>query len=75
MKHTAPNLIRRLVGMVAVLALAVSTAVIPARAASSAGIYTATASAHYRNPSTGEIEDSGGEESEVLGQSMTESAL
>lgn len=75
MKHTASNLIQRLVGMMVVLTLVVSTTAISAHAASSAGIYTATASAHYRNPSTGEIEDSGGEESEVLGQSMTESAL
>lgn len=37
------------------------------------GIYTATATPHYRNPLTGKIEDSGGEDSEVLGQSMTES--
>lgn len=38
------------------------------------GIYTATATPHCRNPLTGKIEDSGGEDSEVLGQSMTESA-
>ncbi len=75
MKHTASNFFQRLVGMMVVLTLVVSTTAISAHAASSAGIYTATASAHYRNPSTGEIEDSGGEESEVLGQSMTESAL
>ncbi len=75
MKHTTSNFIQRLVGMMVVLTLVVSTTAISAHAAPSAGIYTATASAHYRNPSTGEIEDSGGEESEVLGQSMTESAL
>nr|WP_242954909.1 heme-binding Shp domain-containing protein [Pseudoflavonifractor sp. An176] len=45
----------------------------PASAASH-GIYTATATAHYRHPTTGVIEDSGGENSAVLGQSMTESA-
>lgn len=53
MKHTASNLFQRLVGMMVVLTLAVSTTAISAHAASSAGIYTATASAHYRNPSTG----------------------
>lgn len=39
------------------------------------GIYIATASPHYKHPVTGVIEDSGGEGSAVLGQSMTESAL
>ena len=39
------------------------------------GIYIATASPHYKHPVTGVIEDSGGEGSVVLGQSMTESAL
>ena len=38
------------------------------------GIYLANANPSYRNPSTGAIEDSGGEGSAVLGQSMTESA-
>ena len=38
------------------------------------GIYLAGANPSYRNPSTGAIEDSGGEGSAVLGQSMTESA-
>lgn len=42
--------------------------------AAAAGIYIATATPHYRHPQTGVIEDSGGESSEVLGQSMTESA-
>lgn len=39
------------------------------------GIYIATATPHYKYPVTGVIEDSGGEGSAVLGQSMTESAL
>ena len=43
--------------------------------AASPGIYTATATSHYRHPTTGVIEDSGGEGSYVLGQSMTDSAL
>lgn len=38
------------------------------------GVYVATATPHYRHPGTGNIEDSGGESSETLGQSMTESA-
>lgn len=42
--------------------------------AASNGIYIATATPHYRHPGTGNIEDSGGESSETLGQSMTESA-
>ena len=59
--------------MVVMLALVAGITAIPAYAASN-GIYTATATPHYRNPITGKIEDSGGEDSEVLGQSMTESA-
>lgn len=47
---------------------------VPVLAASN-GIYTATATSHYRHPTTGVIEDSGGEGSAVLGQSMTDSAL
>ncbi len=42
--------------------------------AASNGIYIATATPHYKHPTTGIIEDSGGESSAVLGQSMTESA-
>lgn len=38
-------------------------------------IYLADAHPHYRHPVTGAIEDSGGDGSEVLGQSMTEGAL
>lgn len=59
--------------MVVMLALVAGITAIPAHAASN-GIYTATATPHYRNPLTGKIEDSGGEASEILGQSMTESA-
>ena len=59
--------------MVVMLALVAGITAIPAYAASN-GIYTATATPHYRNPLTGKIEDSGGEDSKVLGQSMTESA-
>ncbi|OUP64326.1 hypothetical protein B5F12_05805 [Pseudoflavonifractor sp. An176] len=73
MKNTAREAVRGLCGMVAMLALAASIVSMPASAASH-GIYTATATAHYRHPTTGVIEDSGGENSAVLGQSMTESA-
>lgn len=38
-------------------------------------IYEADAHPHYRHPVTGNIEDSGGSNNEVLGQSMTEGAL
>jgi hypothetical protein len=39
------------------------------------GIYLADATSYYAHPYTSVIEDSGGESSAVLGQSMTESAL
>lgn len=67
------NFFKILCSMVVMLALVAGITAIPAYAASN-GIYTATATPHYRNPLTGKIEDSGGEDSEVLGQSMTESA-
>lgn len=67
------NFFKTLCSMVVMLALVAGITAIPAYAASY-GIYTATATPHYRNPLTGKIEDSGGEDSEVLGQSMTESA-
>lgn len=67
------NFFKTLCSMVVMLALVAGITAIPAYAASH-GIYTATATSHYRNPLTGKIEDSGGEDSEVLGQSMTESA-
>ena len=51
-----------------------SITAVPAHAAEN-GIYTATATGHYRNPNTGVIEDAGGEDSKVLGQSMVESAV
>lgn len=38
------------------------------------GIYLADCTPHYAHPTTGVIEDSGGDGSSVLGQSMTESA-
>lgn len=67
------NFFKTLCSMVVMLALVAGITAIPAYAASNE-IYTATATPHYRNPLTGKIEDSGGEDSEVLGQSMTESA-
>lgn len=67
------NFFKALCSMVVMLAFVAGITAIPAYAASN-GIYTATATPHYRNPLTGKIEDSGGEDSEVLGQSMTESA-
>lgn len=73
MKHTAKAL-RMLCSVVVMLVLAASITAIPAYAASN-GIYLATATPHYRHPTTGVIEDVGGDGSAVLGQSMTESAL
>lgn len=73
MKQTASKLILKLSGIIVMLSLALGITEFPTKAASN-GIYIATATPHYRNPSTGTIEDSGGESSEALGQSMTESA-
>lgn len=73
MKNTAIKVLKVLCGIVAVLALGAGIASMRVDAASH-GIYIATATAHYRHPSTGVIEDSGGDGSAVLGQSMTESA-
>lgn len=74
MTNTAAKLKRALCSMVVMLALMAGITSIPALAASN-GIYTATATSHYKHPVTGIIEDSGGEGSYVLGQSMTDSAL
>lgn len=73
MKNTATKALRALCGMVVMLALMAGITSVSVLAASN-GIYTATATSHYRHPTTGVIEDSGGEGSEVLGQSMTDSA-
>ena len=74
MTNTASKLKRAICSMVVMLALVAGTTSIPVLAASN-GIYTATATSHYKHPTTGVIEDSGGEGSYVLGQSMTDSAL
>ncbi len=68
------NIASKLKWAMGMLALAVCIHAIPTFAASN-GIYTATATSHYKHPITGVIEDSGGEGSYVLGQSMTDSAL
>ena len=73
MVHTASKLFKALCGMVVMLALVASITAIQVFAASH-GIYTATATPHYKHPNTGAIEDSGGEGSSVLGQSMVDSA-
>lgn len=59
--------------MVVMLVLVAGITSVPALAASN-GIYIATATPHYKHPTTGKIEDAGGDGSAVLGQSMTESA-
>lgn len=74
MKHIASKMILALCGITAMLVLATGIAFIPANALDN-GIYLAVATPHYQHPTTGMIEDSGGEKSKVLGQSMTESAL
>lgn len=72
-QYTASKFFRALCGMVVLLALVAGITSVPVLAASN-GIYIATATPHYKHPVTGQIEDSGGEGSAVLGQSMTESA-
>lgn len=71
--HTTAKRILALWGMAVMLVLVASITAIPAFAANH-GIYIATARPSYKNPSTGVIEDSGGESSQALGQAMTESA-
>lgn len=73
MKHTASKIFRALCGMAVMLALVAGITSVPVSAASN-GIYIATATPHYKHPTTGVIEDAGGDGSSVLGQSMTESA-
>lgn len=72
-QYTASKLFRALGGMIVMLALMAGITSVPALAASN-GIYIATATPHYKHPTTGKIEDAGGDGSSVLGQSMTESA-
>ena len=67
------SLASALLALTAALILAVGAW--PARALAEPNtVFTATATPSYRNPTTGVIEDSGGEAQEALGQSMTESA-
>lgn len=72
-KHTASKLFWVLCGTVVMLALVAGIASMRVLAATN-GIYIATAAPHYKHPTTGKIEDAGGDGSAVLGQSMTESA-
>lgn len=74
MKRNALKVFKALCGMVVVLALSMAGITAMSAYAADNGIYIATATPHYRNPQTGVIEDSGGDGSAVLGQSMTESA-
>ena len=74
MKRNALKVLKALCGMVVVLAVSMAGITAMSAYAADNGIYIATATPHYRNPQTGVIEDSGGDGSAVLGQSMTESA-
>lgn len=74
MNHNVLKAFKALCGMVVVLALFMAGITTMSAYAADNGIYIATATPHYRNPQTGVIEDSGGDGSYVLGQSMTESA-
>lgn len=63
-------------GICSSAALLMSSAIVSISASAlDNGIYLADATSYYAHPYTGVIEDSGGESSAVLGQSMTESAL
>jgi hypothetical protein len=63
-------------GILCSAALLMSSAIVSISASAlDNGIYLADATSYYAHPYTGVIEDSGGESSAVLGQSMTESAL
>lgn len=63
-------------GILCSTALLMSSAIVSISASAlDNGIYLADATPYYAHPYTGVIEDSGGESSSVLGQSMTESAL
>lgn len=70
----AKRLSKLLCGFTVMLVVMASITCVSASALDN-GIYVARSTPHYRHPVTGNIEDSGGENSEVLGQSMTESAL
>lgn len=74
MNHNVLKAFKALCVMVVVLALFMAGITTMSAYAADNGIYIATATPHYRNPQTGVIEDSGGDGSYVLGQSMTESA-
>lgn len=73
MRYTATKLYWVLCGMVVMLVLVTGFTAISVSAAAN-GIYIATATPHYKHPTTGVVEDAGGDGSAVLGQSMTESA-
>lgn len=73
MNNTITKFICVMCSMVLMLALSACISSISVLAASN-GIYLANATPHYKHPTTGKIEDSGGESSAALGQSMTESA-
>lgn len=63
-------------GILCSAALLMSSAIVSISASAlDNGVYLADSTPYYAHPYTGVIEDSGGENSAVLGQSMTESAL
>lgn len=66
-----------MIAVFAVIAVAagLTGSVLPVHAALANGVYTAAVHPSYSHPVSGEIEDSGGESSQVLGQSMVESVL
>lgn len=73
MKYNLKKIVSSLCGVALMLGIFLGAASSPVSAAVN-GIYIADATPHYAHPQTGEIEDSGGADSQALGQSMTESA-
>ena len=74
MTNTASKLKRALCSMVVMLALVAGITSISALAASK-GIYTATATSHYKQPTTRKIEGSRGQGSDVRGRAMNVKSL
>ena len=69
------NVIAVCAAIATALIISIGAVVVQPSTAFASTVYTATATPYYRNPATGVIEDSGGEDSEVLGQSMTEGCV
>ena len=67
--------VRLMAAVFVACAMCASVGAAPQSAYADAAVYTASATAYYANPDTGVIEDSGGEGSAALGQSMADGIL